>query len=127
MPATGPDRDRLNALRGGNDGLARGLLDLLELALFVKAGGGVVTDRPALLGERTELTVHTLGDWHVGAGHGIPGGADAVVRRDEGGLPYVPGTTLTGLLRDACLTVAVALDDGADGGGVAALAPGGLR
>jgi len=75
-----------------------------------------VTDRPTLLAERTELTIRTLSDWHIGAGHGIPGGPDAVVRRDDDGLPYVPGTTLTGLLRDACLTVAVALDDGVDGG-----------
>jgi CRISPR-associated protein Csx10 len=71
--------------------------------------------RPALLGARTSLTIHTLSDWHVGAGHGVPGGPHALVRRDHDDLPYVPGTTLTGLLRDACLTVAVALDDGAEG------------
>lgn len=58
------------------------------------------------------LTVHPLTDWHVGAGHGEPGGVDATIRRDHDGLPYVPGTTLTGLLRDACCTVAEALDDG---------------
>ncbi len=71
--------------------------------------------RPGLLGARTSLTIHTLSDWHVGAGHGVPGGPDALVRRDHDDLPYVPGTTLTGLLRDACLTVAVALDDGTEG------------
>lgn len=37
VPTTGADRDRLNALRSGGDGLARGLLDLLELAPFVRA------------------------------------------------------------------------------------------
>jgi CRISPR-associated protein Csx10 len=40
----------------------------------------------------------------------------ATVERDSDGLPYVPGTTLTGVLRDAALTVARALDDGAADG-----------
>jgi CRISPR/Cas system CSM-associated protein Csm3 (group 7 of RAMP superfamily) len=28
------------------------------------------------------------------------------------GLPYVPGTSLTGVLREACRVVAIALDEG---------------
>lgn len=67
---------------------------------------------PAFLGVRSTLRVATLSDWHVGSGNRIPGFVDATVRRDTDGLPYLPGTTLTGVLRDACLTVARALDDG---------------
>lgn len=39
--------------------------------------------------------------WHVGTGSGRGGHLDAVVRRDELGLPLVPGRSLKGLLRDA--------------------------
>jgi len=53
-----------------------------------------------------------LSDWHVGSGGGTPGYVDAHVRRDGDGLPYLPGSTVTGVLRDACQTVAEALDEG---------------
>ena len=49
-------------------------------------------------------------DWHIGSGTGIPGCMDRQVLRDEGGLPYVPGKTLTGILRDAAEWVAHARD-----------------
>ncbi|GDY31837.1 RAMP superfamily CRISPR-associated protein [Gandjariella thermophila] len=68
---------------------------------------------PAALPAVSPVVVRMLSDWHVGAGHGIPGDVDAVVRRDADGLPYVPGTSLTGVLREACRVVAIALDDGA--------------
>ena len=71
-----------------------------------------MTGRPTLLDKQTSLHITTVSDWHVGVGRGVPGTLDAVVRRDGDGLPYLPGTTLTGVVRDACLTVARALDDG---------------
>jgi CRISPR-associated protein Csx10 len=57
-----------------------------------------------------------LSDWHVGSGGGTPGYVDAHVRRDADGLPYLPGSTVTGVLRDACQTVAEALDEGEPAG-----------
>lgn len=45
-------------------------------------------------------------DWHVGSGAGIPGNVDRQVLRDEEGFPYVPGKTLTGILRDAAEWIA---------------------
>lgn len=47
-----------------------------------------------------EIDVHTF--WHAGTGRGDGTGADAVLVRTPGGLPYLPGTTLRGLLREAC-------------------------
>ena len=45
-------------------------------------------------------------DWHVGSGAGILGSVDRQVLRDEEGFPYVPGKTLTGVLRDAAEWIA---------------------
>ena len=45
-------------------------------------------------------------DWHVGSGAGIPGNVDSQVLRDGDGFPYVPGKTLTGMLRDAAEWIA---------------------
>ena len=53
---------------------------------------------------RLELTFTS--DWHIGTGAGIPGSVDRQVLRDGDGLPYVPGKTLTGILRDAAEWVA---------------------
>lgn len=39
--------------------------------------------------------------WHIGSGRGGGPGVDARVRRTPGGLPYLPGRTLKGVLRDA--------------------------
>jgi len=39
--------------------------------------------------------------WHIGSGRGAAAAADAVVVKDRAGLPYVPGKTLKGLVRDA--------------------------
>ena len=45
-------------------------------------------------------------DWHIGSGAGIPGNVARQVLRGAGGLPYVPGKTLTGILRDAAEWIA---------------------
>lgn len=52
--------------------------------------------------------------WHIGSGHGRGGDVDAIVLRDTTGLPYIPGKTIKGLLREA---VQIAEDNGrvADG------------
>jgi CRISPR/Cas system CSM-associated protein Csm3 (group 7 of RAMP superfamily) len=42
-----------------------------------------------------------LSDWHIGSGLDAGGDADAVVLKDENGLPYIPGKTIKGLLKDA--------------------------
>ncbi len=57
------------------------------------------------------LTITMLSDWHVGAGAGH-GEIDRVVQRDTDDLPYIPAKTLTGILRDGCEQVALALDGG---------------
>ena len=41
--------------------------------------------------------------WHAGSGRGRGAQVDAVVQRDRFGLPYLPGKTLRGLLRNAVL------------------------
>jgi CRISPR-associated protein Csx10 len=45
------------------------------------------------------LDIRLESDWHIGSGEGIPGSTDRTVLRDENGLPYIPGKTLTGILR----------------------------
>lgn len=47
------------------------------------------------------LTIEFHGYWHVGSGRGDGLGTDAAVIRTSGKLPYVPGRTIKGLLRDA--------------------------
>ncbi|PYP84785.1 MAG: hypothetical protein DMF61_18570 [Blastocatellia bacterium AA13] len=69
-------------------------------------------DKFAPLPESFRLRLEMKSDWHVGAGAGRPGDVDRLVRRDEDGLPFVPGKTLTGIWRDACERVALGLDDG---------------
>lgn len=60
------------------------------------------------------LHLQLLGPWHPGTGRGEGPGADAIVNTDASGLPFLPGRTLKGLLRDgARLAVAAgALDAG---------------
>lgn len=50
---------------------------------------------------RTVLKITLHGYWHAGSGRGEGPGADASVVRDGAGLPYLPGRTLKGLLREA--------------------------
>ncbi|WP_374690955.1 RAMP superfamily CRISPR-associated protein [Accumulibacter sp.] len=55
-------------------------------------------------------------DWHIGEGAGGAGYIDRIVRRHpQDGLPFVPGKTLTGILRDGCERIACGLDDGQTG------------
>lgn len=61
-----------------------------------------------------EVELRMLSDWHVGAGYG-EGVVDRAVLRDVYGLPYVPGKTLRGVLRDSCEDIATALDEGLRG------------
>ena len=61
------------------------------------------------------LSVTMLSDWHVGAGAGR-GEIDRIVQRDTDDLPYIPAKTLTGILRDGCEQVALALDSGDERG-----------
>ncbi|MDR1375863.1 MAG: RAMP superfamily CRISPR-associated protein, partial [Synergistaceae bacterium] len=56
--------------------------------------------------EEQTLVLTFESDWHIGSGAGIPGSVDRQVLRDKNGLPYVPGKTLTGILRDAAEWVA---------------------
>jgi len=76
-----------------------------------------VTDPPALRLPR-ELRLSMDSDWHIGTGAGVPGGVDRSVLRDDDGLPFVPASSLTGVLRETSARVAEALDrtdDGAPG------------
>src|SRR4051812_48266906 len=66
--------------------------------------------RPELCADTSVLRIDTHSDWHVGAGYGEPGGIDALVLRGPDGLPFIPGSTITGVWRDAAWTVARALD-----------------
>lgn len=61
------------------------------------------------------LRATMLSDWHVGAGAGR-GEIDRIVQRDTDDLPYIPAKTLTGILRDGCEQVALALDNGDERG-----------
>jgi len=62
------------------------------------------------------LRLEMQSDWHIGSGGGRHGALDRLLDRDAGGLPYVPGSTLRGIWRDAAETLARGLDDGKDDG-----------
>lgn len=46
--------------------------------------------------------------WHAGTGRGDGPGADAIIARSREGLPYLPGRTVKGLVRDAMRLAALA-------------------
>ena len=52
------------------------------------------------------LKIEFQSDWHIGSGFGIPGSVDRQVLRDSRGIPYIPGKTLTGIIRDAAEFIA---------------------
>ena len=60
---------------------------------------------------KRRLKIRFDSDWHIGSGAGIPGSVDRQVLRDENGLPYIPGKTLTGVLRDAAEWIAYIRQD----------------
>ncbi len=45
--------------------------------------------------------IEILSDWHIGSGLDAGADADAVVLKDENKLPYIPGKTIKGLLKDS--------------------------
>lgn len=47
------------------------------------------------------IELRLLSYWHIGSGMGRGADADAVVLKGSDGLPYLPGRTLKGLLREA--------------------------
>ena len=51
--------------------------------------------------EILKLTVEILSYWHAGSGLGRGADLDALVLRNGDDLPYLPGRTLKGLLREA--------------------------
>ncbi|QHO91771.1 CRISPR-associated protein Cmr3 [Actinomyces sp. 432] len=66
------------------------------------------------------LRVVFKSDWGVSTGAGIAGGVDAVVEKDDRGLPIVRGTVLAGVIREQAFVVAAALDQDAAAGSAAA-------
>lgn len=63
-------------------------------------------------GSVAQFTLDFDSDWHLGSGSGRSGSVDASVVRDRNGLPYVPGTSMRGVLRHAAETIALGLDGG---------------
>ncbi|MFH1465587.1 MAG: RAMP superfamily CRISPR-associated protein [Pseudomonadota bacterium] len=63
-------------------------------------------------GAAAGLLIDLHGFWHPGTGRGDGAGADAVVHRDGAGLPFLPGRTVKGLLRQA---VRLGVEAGIDG------------
>ncbi len=51
-----------------------------------------------------KLYIHLHSYWHAGSGVGDGPGADALVVKTPGELPYLPGRTVRGLIRDAMHT-----------------------
>ena len=50
---------------------------------------------------KLEYSVEMLSDWHVGSGLDSGPVADSMVLKDDNSLPYIPGKTMKGLIRDA--------------------------
>jgi CRISPR-associated protein Csx10 len=61
------------------------------------------------------LKIKFESDWHVGSGAGIPGSVDRTVQKDANEIPYVPGKTLTGILRDSAEFIADVRDKAENG------------
>jgi len=54
-----------------------------------------------------KIDIQLYSYWHAGSGAGHGADLDAVVLKTKEGLPYLPGKTLKGLLRDGCETAEV--------------------
>jgi CRISPR/Cas system CSM-associated protein Csm3 (group 7 of RAMP superfamily) len=50
--------------------------------------------------KRINYTITFLSDWHAGSGLSSGADADSVVIKDKNNLPYLPGKTIKGLLKD---------------------------
>jgi len=53
--------------------------------------------------KKIKYTITFLSDWHAGSGLSSGAEADAVVIKDSNNLPYLPGKTIKGLVKDALL------------------------
>lgn len=51
--------------------------------------------------QKISITAEFQSYWHIGTGRGSGQNLDALVEKDESGLPYVSGKTIKGLIRDA--------------------------
>ena len=54
--------------------------------------------------------IEFFSNWHCGSGLAAGADVDALVIKDNNGLPYVPGRTMKGLLRDAATNLSVDKD-----------------
>lgn len=61
-----------------------------------------------------KFTLTFESDWHINAGFGADGKADAVIERDSQGKPVISGTTLKGVFRDALYDLALNLEKDTD-------------
>ena len=52
-----------------------------------------------------QYKINLLSDWHVGSGLDSGADADSLVLKDENKLPFIPGKTIKGLLKDALLEI----------------------
>ena len=52
-----------------------------------------------------KYTITFLSDWHAGSGLSSGAEADAVVIKDKNNLPFLPGKTIKGLLKDALIDI----------------------
>ena len=50
---------------------------------------------------KLEYQIELLSDWHVGSGLDSTTNVNALVLKDENDLPYLPGKTIKGLMKDA--------------------------
>lgn len=48
-----------------------------------------------------KYTIKLLSDWHIGSGLSAGAASDNQVLKDQNDLPYIPGKTIKGLLKDA--------------------------
>lgn len=55
-----------------------------------------------------ELKIEFVSRWHMGSGEGSPA-ASRIVERDGLGRPYIPGSTLKGVVRESCERLSRAL------------------
>ena len=60
---------------------------------------------------KIKYKIEMLSDWHVGSG--LDGGAEAdlLVLKDDNNLPYIPGKTIKGLLKDSLLDISELKDN----------------
>ncbi len=56
-----------------------------------------------------KITFHTF--WHCSSGQAAGADVDQLVKRDKGGIPYLPGRTMKGLLREAAEELAVTSEE----------------